>query len=56
MSKMNQAKMATLSDKIYDQEAEQETKRAKKPRIRLIRKKRGSSRTSKRKSKKTDKK
>lgn len=47
MSKINQAKMATLNDKIYDQEAEQEQKRARKPRKKLIRKKRGSSRTSK---------
>lgn len=52
MSKINEAKMATLSDKIYDNEAEQETKRTRKPRKRLITKKRGSSRTSRKKGKK----
>lgn len=46
---MNSAKMATLADKIYDNEAEQEIKRKRKPRKRLIRKKRGSSRTSSKK-------
>ena len=36
MSKMNEAKMASLSDKIYDDEAEQELKREKKPLKKLI--------------------
>jgi len=45
MSKINEAKMATLNDKIYDEEVEQNRKRERKPRIRLILKKRGSSRT-----------
>ena len=48
---MNEARMATLSDKIYDNEAEQELKRELKPRIKLINKKRGSSRTSRTKKK-----
>jgi len=50
MSKLNEAKMASLNDKIYDNEAEQELKREKKPRKRLITK-RGSSRTSRTKRK-----
>ncbi len=50
---MNEAKMASLNDKIYDNEAEQESKRERKPRKRLILKKRGSSRVSKKSSKKT---
>lgn len=51
MSKINEARMASLNDKIYDDEAEQETKRARKPRKKLILKKRGSSRTSRKKGK-----
>jgi len=46
MSKMLETKMASLSDKIYDGEVEQDKKRELKPRKKLISKKRGSSRTS----------
>lgn len=45
MSKLNDARMARLSDKIYEQEAEKEQKRKTKPRRRLLTK-RGSGRTS----------
>jgi len=38
--------MASLNDKIYDSEVEQEKKKELKPRTKLISKKRGSSRTS----------
>ena len=51
MSKINEAKMASLNDKIYNDAVEQEKKKELKPRRRLILKQRGSSRTSKRKGK-----
>lgn len=54
MSKLNEARMASLNDKIYDSEVEQEKKRARKPKKRL-KTKRGSSRTSRVKRKKKGK-
>lgn len=53
MSKLNEARLASLADKIYDGEAEQELKRERKPRKKLKLKLRGSSRTTRiKKSKK----
>lgn len=46
MSKITEAKMATLNDKIYNDAKEQESKRARKPRKKLKLSGRGSGRTS----------
>lgn len=51
MSTLNEAKMASLADKIYDDEAEQELKRENKPRKKLISKKLGSGRIQLKKKK-----